>query len=467
MVNSVTARVCSVACGGLHTVLAYERSGKVEVWGCNDHGSLGDCGMVGTGWLPMTMRGLIPSSEEVVGPGVLEDATKYWGDLSSLEREALTDPQKIRALSNEWDEPIRMVAAGDCQTLMLSVTGRLYFCGCYKDKEGKMWRDSAPPDDPRVLHPTEKLRGIVAPEGSQDWPIHLHQMPGKVEGISCGASFNAAIVLLKRNDDDGQASGMQRSCVTWGFGECGELARPVYSPLKTPEGEFHIDKARDQYLLPQPVIWADRALTNTHVVHNIACGAFHLLVVAKDGEGGPLNVYAAGLNNYGQLGLGDLDARKELTKISAFDGSNISEVAAGVHHSLCLDSSGRNLYGMGRGDSGQMGITSERPEVGFNKELPVSIKISDDRPVIQKISCGGNHCIALLDNGDAYSWGYGDLNQLGHGVEQDEYSPRKFDPVFGINRKRAKDGASPLIAKIEIIDGGGQHSAVTICSSIV
>jgi len=261
---------------------------------------------------------------------------------------------------------------------------------------------------------------------------------------------------------------LQRSCVTCGgWEECGELARPVYQPLKTPEGGFHINKARDEYLVPQPVVWADRALTNTHVVHNIACGGYHLLVVAKNGEGGPLNVYATGLNNYGQLGLGDLDARGELTKVSALDGSNISQVAAGVHHSLCLDSSGRNLYGMGRGDSGQLGITSTQPAVGFNKELPVTIHISDNRPVIKKISCGSNHNIALLDSGDTYSWGYGDMNALGHGVEEDEYAPRKFDPLAGINRKRAKDGMAPLKAKIEIIDGGGQHSAVTICSSTV
>lgn len=360
-----------------------------------------------------------------------------------------------------------MVAAGDCQTLMLSRTGRVYFCGCYKDKEGKMWRDEMPPDDPRVLHPDEKHRGLRAPEGSQDWPIHLYQMPGKVEGISCGASFNAAIVLMKRGGDRGQASGLQRSVVTWGLGECGELARPAHQPLKTSEG-FEIEKARDEYLIPQPAIWADRALTNTHMVHNISCGGYHLLVVARDGEAGSLNVYASGLNNYGQLGVGDLELRNELTRVTALDGSNISKVAAGVHHSLCLDSSGRNLYGMGRGDSGQLGISSDIPKAGFGKELPVPIIISEGdekHPVIKKISCGGNHCLALLESGDAYSWGYGELNALGHGVEQDEYTPRKFDPLTGINRKRVKDGMSLMKAKIEIIDGGGQHSAVTICSS--
>ena len=316
MVNGIQEKVTSIACGGLHTVVALENTGRVEIWGCNDHGSLGDCGVAGTGWLPLPVRGLIPSKEEVVGKDILENAKKYWSDMSPLEQEALEDPRKSKSLPIDWEEPITMVAAGDCQTLMLSTTGRVYMCGCYKDKDGKMWRDEKPPDDPRVLHPTEKKRGEIAPEGTQDWPIHLHQMPGKVEAISCGASFNAAIVSIKRKGD----GVLQRSCVTWGLGECGELARPVFKPLKKPDRDdpqFQVvmTKAREEYLKPQPVIWADQALTYRHDVQSIACGAFHLLVVASDGKNGVRQVYASGLNNYGQLGTGDLEPRQELTKV--------------------------------------------------------------------------------------------------------------------------------------------------------
>jgi len=317
MVKSIDKRVKSVACGGLHTVVALEQTGRVEVWGCNDHGSLGDCGTLGTAWWPIPMRGFIPSRQEVAKHHLLQDANKYWDDMSSLEQEALTDPRKARSLPIDWEECITAVAAGDCQTLTLSTTGRVYMCGCYKDKEGKMWRDQMPPDDPRVLHPIQKHRDLQPPEGSQDWPIHVYQMPGKVEAISCGAGFNAAIVLMKRTGNDGQATGLQRSCVTWGLGECGELARPVFQPLKRPDPDFgfHLDKARDEYLIPQPVIWADQAMTKNHIVHNISCGAYHLIVVAKSSEDGSLNVYGSGLNNYGQLGMGDIKPRHELTRV--------------------------------------------------------------------------------------------------------------------------------------------------------
>ena len=155
--------------------------------------------------------------------------------------------------------------------------------------------------------------------------------------------------------------------------------------------------------------------------------------------------------------------------MDALENSNIAMVAAGVHHSLCLDSSGENLYGFGRGDYGQMGITKKIPDVGFCKTLPVVINLSegdDEISNITQISCGGNHCMVLTESGDAYTWGYGENNALGHGVEQDEYTPRKFDPMTGINKKRLKDGMVLLNGKIELIDGGGQHSAVSIRSSI-
>lgn len=305
-------------------------------------------------------------------------------------------------------------------------------------------------------------------EGSQDWPIHLYQIPGKVEAVSCGAAYNAAIVTMRRNGDDGQASGLQRSCVTWGIGECGELARPVTQPLKQADGTLLCDKARDEHLIPKPVIWAEQAMAHKHYVHNISCGAYHLVVVAADREGGALNVYSSGLNNYGQLGMGDKENRDELTKVTAFNNLGISKVATGVHHTLCLDSSGRRLYGMGRGDSGQLGITKARPEAGFCKDLPERINLAewDEVSPITQISCGGNHCMALLDNGEAYTWGYGDLNALGHGTENDEYMPRKLDPFTAINKKRKEDGMPPLTCEIKVIDGGGQHSAVAICSSI-
>lgn len=43
----------------------------------------------------------------------------------------------------------------------------------------------------------------------------------------------------------------------------------------------------------------------------IGCGEYHSLVVTR----ADADVYACGLNSYGQLGLGDTDNRKRLTLV--------------------------------------------------------------------------------------------------------------------------------------------------------
>ena len=93
---------------------------------------------------------------------------------------------------------------------------------------------------------------------------------------------------------------------------------------------------------------------------------------------------------------------------------------------------------------------------------------------ITQISCGGNHNLALVTNtsntsnsntNDVYSWGYGDMLALGHGLEQDEPVPRR------INWNKCKDttsGSGSISGKknryqsmmITQVAGGGQHSAM-------
>ena len=40
---------------------------------------------------------------------------------------------------------------------------------------------------------------------------------------------------------------------------------------------------------------------------------------------------------------------------------------------------------------------------------------------------GGNHNLALSNKNEIYSWGYGEMLALGHGVEKDEYAPKKVN----------------------------------------
>lgn len=129
-------------------------------------------------------------------------------------------------------------------------------------------------------------------------------------------------------------------------------------------------------------------------VANAYCGGYHTFLTVKDSG----DVYATGLNNYGQLGIGDAEPRYEPTLVHTLKGVNIvsisvrrtrrREVASrmwlvvffcfsrrcvacfavvllqgGLHSSAALTDEGR-VFVWGRGDNGQLGITKDKAPVG-------------------------------------------------------------------------------------------------------
>lgn len=498
-------KVTSVSCGGLHSLCVNE-GGEVLSWGSNDEGSLGIVEVV-TGHIPLAVKGFIPSQYEVAR-GL--EAVNTWRNVRGND---LSNPKT--PLDSKYEEKLVSVAAGDCHSLCLSITGRAYFFGAYKDKDGKSWRDIPPEDDPRVFkkkaveidpefldddkdkkdgtskpveeEPPQEEKADVPPVGCQLWPSHVWQIDGEVLDIDCGGSFNAAIVERK----DEKTSQYNKICVTWGMGECGELARPIETPVKDlyhkpVPGEpslaaYAIDAIQNDYLAPKPVVWVDSM--DKRRVEAISCGGFHLLVISRNLVDGSCSVHSSGLNNYGQLGLGDehYDSVKDknpdknkLTEIKAFRGKSITQVAGGLHHSLAVESNG-NLYAFGRGDYGQLGNTESQPKAGHleNKPVPVHLVEGEPNPSISQISAGSNQNFVLTSGGDVYSWGYGDTGCLGHGIVEDEHGrslqvsdefrPRKLDVLKRINAGRKKKGRTPMTTNVHHVASGGQHSAI-VCS---
>jgi len=366
----------------------------------------------------------------------------------------------------------------------LSSTGRVYFWGSYKDTEGKAWSDCPPDDDPRIHPDPEKRR--KAPAGKQDWPMHVVQLKGEAIQIACGYCMNAAIVIQKKEEGD---TNPKQVLMTWGLGEKGELARPVFGPLKKTEDEinalpedapstakYHVDKLLSDYLTPKPATFADGLISRT--VEKVVCGGYHMFVIARDDSdgNGAMRIYSSGLNNYGQLGLGDSGVgtdRKALTKIPSLANVEISMAAAGEHHSLCLDSSGTKLYAFGRSDNGQCGHVTPVPAAGEFESTPISVYLdyanpnpeqAKKNPVITKISCGGPTSFALTQQGSLYTWGYAFSGACGIG-KPDETDcvplPMKVNPVSGVNKLRAKENKSKLkCVGIHSVTGGGQHSVM-------
>ena len=75
-------------------------------------------------------------------------------------------------------------------------------------------------------------------------------------------------------------------------------------------------------------------------VKSLGCGAYHCLVVGLGDQ-----VYACGLNNYGQLGLGSLfeahhPQQNYLTLVPLLCNKGIVSLKGGVHHSLVSSSTG-------------------------------------------------------------------------------------------------------------------------------
>jgi len=442
-----------VAAGGLHN-LALGEIGCVYSWGINDDGALGGV-PEDEGYLPITVTGFLPS---IYGPN---------GDGKEVEGgNGVTDEKngEIIPFLKRKEAQIVQVEAGGSHSLALSSTGDVYMWGSYVDEEGRKFRNLPPKDDLRKqtgfkdmesLEEDDDPSNYIPPRGPQNWPMHLWQLPQRVKDISAGANTNAAVL------EDG-------SIVTWGVdGSSGNLGRPVPKFNKNTEKQV----IEQEFLMPKPVVWAGPTWKRT--VLKVSCGGYHLLVVTRDARNG-LAVYSCGLNQYGQLGHGDKENRYSLTKVTHFEGHQITKVEGGTHHSYFVDVTGKKLYSCGRGDYGQLGITLGQPQEGYLEWLPVRVPLvyeprpgsvanpkenciieadikEDHQPEIEQISAGESHGLVLTKSGDVYSWGFGEMGACGQGKsDEDVYRPKKLESKLTSTHS------------IKYLSGGGQHSVAVI-----
>lgn len=451
--NKSTISFRSLSAGGALSV-ALSVDGNPYTWGSNDDGSLGR---------------LVKSSDDedeqrnerlMVSEMATEDIMTE--DDPGIVKGFRTYPDGI----NE-DGTIILTAAGDSHILFLSLSGNVYQCGMYKDMDSGKFSD---PGD-------EKSSSVL---GVNATPVHIHRIKKPCIGIYTRGSFNAALL------DD-------YSIVTWGFGNMGELARSanmtkptlekgqeVYDLTKSyfyyddkdedgkTETKPNLDIIYEQFFNPLPPIWP-RDIPSRQQVISVATGAFHILVAARDPGSFRSRVFSSGLNNYGQLGLGDIYVnRHQLTLIPDLAEKNISKVAAGQHHSLALNLHGTELFSFGRSDYGQLGTGKKnygeymtRPAlVHFPEKSSTGEATSTScniNPIIVDICCGDLHSIALTIEHDLYTWGFNETGATGHESKDDNdvYYPTLLS-LDSIGTDRI-----PYCVPYEIA-GGGQHSMLLV-----
>uniref|UniRef100_A0ABS3IUF0 InlB B-repeat-containing protein n=1 Tax=Bifidobacterium asteroides TaxID=1684 RepID=A0ABS3IUF0_9BIFI len=262
------------------------------------------------------------------------------------------------------------VSAGDSHVLAVSSEGTLYTWG-NGDSRGLLGRDT---DNTPANKP-----GIVAPSAD----VSLIQ-------ASAGTYHSVAI-------------GSDGNLYTWGENEDGQLGRDTSSTPANRPGKVEP---------PEGVTFIQAS-----------AGAYHTLALGSDG-----NLYTWGINGHDQLGRDTSSTPANRPgKVEPPEGVTFIQASAGTYHTLALGSDG-NLYSWGDADGfGLLGRdTSSTPA-----NRPGKVESPEGVTFIQA-SAGAYHTLALGSDGNVYTWGINNLDQLGRNFDSVPVDrPGKVDKPAG------------------------------------
>ena len=141
----------------------------------------------------------------------------------------------------------------------------------------------------------------------------------------------------------------------------------------------------------------------------------------EDGE-----VYSWGSNAFGQLGLGNSGFCLSMPMmLTSLQWTPVRQITAGGSHSAILSCTGA-IYVWGKNEFGQLGLSDVE-----NRCLP-TLQKSLRNQKIAYINLGDEHSAALTFEGGLFTWGAGMYGQLGHGRNTNEVLPRKIFELMGV-----------------------------------
>jgi RCC1 and BTB domain-containing protein len=148
-------------------------------------------------------------------------------------------------------------------------------------------------------------------------------------------------------------------------------------------------------------------------VVEVSSGECHC--VAVDEEGG---LWTWGSGSGGKLGHGDEQHRAEPTQVKFIGSPSVPRIRTalgGFDHTQAVSAAGV-LYSWG-----------SKYSIGIDAEDDVSVPMQNPTlrgvRVRQMTGSFENHCVALTEAGEVYTWGTGDYGQLGHGTREEKDVP--------------------------------------------
>ena len=145
---------------------------------------------------------------------------------------------------------------------------------------------------------------------------------------------------------------------------------------------------------------------------------------------------STGLNADGQLGNGTTANRSTPGPLAGLP--NIVQIASGREHGYALDGSGR-IWAWGDNPKGQVGD-------GTLQDRPTPVQIGAGLGTFVQVEAGHYHGIALHANGTVYTWGYGNIGQLGLGTTNNRRAPVQVPGLSGIKEVAAGRDMSYAVA---------------------
>jgi alpha-tubulin suppressor-like RCC1 family protein len=202
-----------------------------------------------------------------------------------------------------------------------------------------------------------------------------------------GSSFKAIAA-----GGDGQSLALDTSGTAWGWGYNGddELGNGTTSNSTTPV----------KVTMPSGVAF-----------RSITTGGDHSLALDATGR-----AWGWGHNVYGQLGNGTTRTSSTPLAVHMPSGVAFIAIAAGVFHSLAIDTTG-HIWSWGSNGHGQLGNGSTT-----NSATPLAVTMPAG-VTLRAVAAGADFSLVLDKSGNAWAWGYNGEGELGDGKTASTTSP--------------------------------------------
>eukprot|EP00003_Mantamonas_plastica_P017366 TRINITY_DN28843_c0_g1_i1.p1 TRINITY_DN28843_c0_g1~~TRINITY_DN28843_c0_g1_i1.p1 ORF type:complete len:424 (-),score=140.78 TRINITY_DN28843_c0_g1_i1:79-1248(-) len=355
-----TVRVTQVACGWNHMVILSD-NGDVYTVGDNYYGQLGhgnteslemprvveqlaglNIAYIAAGadhTVCVTTNGMVYAfgrDKMWLSNGLMVDNTPE--DYTQMPIEALKNPnQLIPRLVSEGvleNESIVQVACGSLHTCVLTDTGKLFVAG--SNEYGSVGTGKS--EDVTVLQQIESIPDVcqvvcgfasttvLTTEGQVwTWGFDASNAQGNQDELEKDwtAMKPHLVEELKDVVISAISSGAFHTCAVSENGELFSWGKNTNFVL----GHSTADEQMNEYFSAQRVLGE----LEGHKVAFVSCGHWHSICITEDGS-----MYSWGVDDYGQLGLGDNGSAREPKKIEFFDGKEVCQLTCGEQYSIAV-----------------------------------------------------------------------------------------------------------------------------------